>query len=82
LWLTTDAKIGATIGRKIAMTNKTAVRKKVALAMTSASANRKIAAKMMKPKAKKRTRRLKLTLEPAKQPERENPALGRVFFAW
>ena len=48
LLLIIDAKTGAAIGRKIAMKNKTAVRKKVALVMTNASANKKNEAKAMK----------------------------------
>ena len=71
MWLTIDAKNGATIGRIIAMTNRTAVKKKVALVMINANVNRKIAAtvmkpKVMKPKVMKTIRTLKLMLELAK----------------
>jgi len=66
LWLTIDAKIAATIGKRIAMTNKTAVRKRVASAMTNANANRKIAATVTKRKVIKKIRMSKLTLEVAR----------------
>jgi hypothetical protein len=61
----------------IATINKTAARKRVALARTNVNASRRIEAKVMKPK-----RKLNLTLEPDRKPERENPALGRVFIEW
>ncbi len=52
MWQTTGARIGVTIGRGTGMINRTAVRKKVALVMTNASASKKSAAKVMKRKKK------------------------------
>jgi hypothetical protein len=61
------------IGGMIATINKTAARKKGSLARTNVSANRTIAAKVMKLKV---IRKLKPTLELASQTSKIHPAIG------
>ncbi len=76
-WLITDVRNGVATGRKTAMKNRTADRKKVALVKINASVSKKIAATVMKRKGQRLRKVLRQRKRPRLKPEHpDSPSLA------